>query len=199
MKVYRDCRDRLLDRQQDPIPIPVNLQTQGCGVGLVLISLDKVVLEYTIHFKFHASNNVTEYEALLAGLRLAKEMAVRQVHIFSDSQLIVNQVNQDFTANDISMTAYLPHTRHLLATFDAYFIRQVPRSKNSHADALARLASALEQGIGRNIHIEFLDQPSTQASLICAIDHSPTWMDPIIQFLQNQMLPVDFAKARRVR
>ncbi|KAI5328317.1 hypothetical protein L3X38_027714 [Prunus dulcis] len=58
------------------------------------------------------------------------------------------------------MTAYLQHTRHLLVTFDAHLITQVPRSENNYADALARLASALEQGISRNIHIEFLDQPS---------------------------------------
>ncbi|CAL2239907.1 unnamed protein product [Prunus armeniaca] len=99
---------------------------------------------------------------------------------------------------DISMTAYLQHTRHLLATFDAHLISQVPCSENSHVDALARLSSALEQGIGCNIHIEFLDQPSTQTLLICTIDHSPTWMDPIIQFLQNQTFPADPAEARRV-
>ncbi|CAL2277529.1 unnamed protein product [Prunus armeniaca] len=64
---------------------------------------------------------------------------------------------------------------------------------------LFRLASALEQGIGRNIQIEFLDQPSTQAPLICTIDHSPTLMDPIIQFLHNQTLPADPAEAQRVR
>ncbi|CAL9025340.1 unnamed protein product, partial [Prunus brigantina] len=87
----------------------------------------------------------------------------------------------------------------LLTTFNAYLISQVPRSENSHANALARLASAIEQGIGRNIHMEILDQPSTRASLICAIDHSPTWMDPILQFLQNQTLPADPAEARRVR
>ncbi|CAL8175004.1 unnamed protein product [Prunus armeniaca] len=97
------------------------------------------------------------------------------------------------------MIAYLQHTRHLLATFDAHLISQVPRFENSHADALARLASALEQGTGRHIHIEFLDQPSTQAPLICSIDHSPTWMDPMIQFLQNQTLPADPAEARYVR
>ncbi|CAL8166834.1 unnamed protein product [Prunus armeniaca] len=57
----------------------------------------------------------------------------------------------------------------------------------------------MEQGIGRNIHIEFLDQPSTGAPLICVIDHSPTWMDPITQFLQNQTLPADLAEGRRVR
>ncbi|CAL2276958.1 unnamed protein product [Prunus armeniaca] len=148
---------------------------QGCGAGLILISPDEVVLEYALRFKFHASNNKAEYEALLAGLRLAKEMGARQIQIFSDSQLVVHQVNQDFTAKD------------------------VPRSENSHADALARLASAIEQGIGRNIDMKILDQPSTQAPLICAIDHSPTWMDPILQFLQNQTLPADPAEARRVR
>ncbi|CAL2230994.1 unnamed protein product [Prunus armeniaca] len=97
------------------------------------------------------------------------------------------------------MTAYLQHTHHLLTTFNAYLIGQVPRSENSHADALARLASAMEQGIGRNIHIEFLDQPSTWAPCICVIDQSPTWMDLITQFLQNRTLPDDPAEARRVR
>ncbi|KAI5351697.1 hypothetical protein L3X38_004588 [Prunus dulcis] len=172
---------------------------QGCGAGLVLVSPDKVALEYALRFNFQASNNEAEYEALLAGLRLAKEMDARQIQIFSDSQLVVHQVNQDFTAKDASMTAYLQHARHLLATFHAHTIKQVLRSENSHADALARLASALEQGMGRHIHIEFLAQPSTQAPLICTIDHSPTWMDPILQFLQNQTLPANPAEARRVR
>ncbi|CAL8117166.1 unnamed protein product [Prunus armeniaca] len=173
--------------------------TQECGAGLILISLDKVVLEYALRFKFHASNNKAEYEALLAGLQLAKEMGANQIQIFNDSQLVVHQVNQDFTAKDISMIAYLQHTRHLLATFDTHLISQVSRYENNHADELARLASALEQGTSRNIHIEFLDQPRTQALIICTIDHSPTWMDPIIQFLQNQTLPANPAEARRVR
>ncbi|KAI5312965.1 hypothetical protein L3X38_042139 [Prunus dulcis] len=172
---------------------------QGYGAVLVLVSPDKVALEYALHFKFQASNNEAKYEALLAGLRLAKEMDAKQIQIFSDSQLVVHQVNQDFTAKDASMTAYLQHTRHLLATYHAHSIKQVPRSENSHADALARLALALEQGMGRHIHIEFLAQPSTQAPLICTIDHSPTWMDPILQFLQNQTLPANPAEARRVR
>ncbi|KAI5322325.1 hypothetical protein L3X38_031397 [Prunus dulcis] len=172
---------------------------QGCGAGLVLISPDKVALKYALRFKFQASNNEAEYEALLAGLRLAKEMNAKQIQIFSDSQLVVHQVNQDFTAKDASMTAYLQHVRHLLATFHVHSINQVPRSENNHADALARLASALEQGIQAPLHIEFLDQPITQAPLICTINHSPTWMDPILQFLQNQTLPANSAKARRVR
>ncbi|KAI5333123.1 hypothetical protein L3X38_023253 [Prunus dulcis] len=61
----------------------------GCGADLVLISLDKVALEYALRFKFQASNNEAEYEALLAGLRLAKERDAKQIQIFSDSQLVV--------------------------------------------------------------------------------------------------------------
>ncbi|KAI5338508.1 hypothetical protein L3X38_017779 [Prunus dulcis] len=120
------------------------------------------------------------------------------LQIFSDSQLVVHHVNHDFSAKDTSMTAYLQRTHHLLTTFDAYRISQIPCSENNHADALATLASAVEQGIGLNIHLEFLDQPSTQIPTICTIDHSPTWMDPILQFLQNQTLPIDPAEARRV-
>ncbi|CAL8133932.1 unnamed protein product [Prunus armeniaca] len=97
---------------------------QGCEAGLVLISPDKIVLEYALRFKFHASNNEAEYEALITGLRLANEIGAKQIQIFSDSQLVVHQVNQDFTANDISITAYLQHTCHLLATFDAHLISQ---------------------------------------------------------------------------
>ncbi|KAI5344902.1 hypothetical protein L3X38_012779 [Prunus dulcis] len=180
-------------------PRPAMKGQAGCGAGIVLVSPDKVALEYALRFKFQASNNEAEYEALLASLRLAKEMDAKQIQIFSDSQLVVHQVNQDFTAKDASMTAYLQHARHLLATFHAHSIKQVPRSENSHADALSRLASALEPGRGRHIHIEFLAQPSTQAQLICTIDHSPTWMDPILQFLQNQTLPANPVEARRVR
>ncbi|KAI5324207.1 hypothetical protein L3X38_033280 [Prunus dulcis] len=102
-------------------------------------------------------------------------MGTKQIQIFSDSQLVVHQVNQEFNDKDISMTVYLQH--RLLKTFEAYRISDIPRSKNSHADVLAR----------------------TKAPPVCTIDHSPTWMDPILQVLQHQKLPNDPAEERRVR
>ncbi|CAL8112768.1 unnamed protein product [Prunus armeniaca] len=45
--------------------------------------------------------------------------------------------------------------------FQAYEIRQIPRSENSHADALSRLASAINDKIGRKVPVEILSQPST--------------------------------------
>ncbi|KAM2133267.1 hypothetical protein ACFX1R_003389 [Malus domestica] len=58
---------------------------QGCGAGLVFTTPDKVAMEYAFRFKFKASNNEVEYEALLAGLRLAKHLGVKRIDIFSDS------------------------------------------------------------------------------------------------------------------
>ncbi|KAM2869748.1 hypothetical protein FF1_017623 [Malus domestica] len=99
---------------------------QGCGAGLVLTTPDKVAMEYALCFKFKASNNEAEYEALIAGLRLAKHLGV----------------TNNFDAKDSSMVAYLAHTQLLLKHFH-YHITQIPRAANSHSDALARLASAV--------------------------------------------------------
>ncbi|XP_021832749.1 uncharacterized protein LOC110772600 [Prunus avium] len=111
---------------------------QGCGAGLVLTAPDGAKIEYAIRFGFRTSNNEAEYEALLAGLRLARSMGAIQISIYSDSQLIVNQVTANFAAKDASMTAYLTAAHQLLKKFQAYEIRQIPRNENSHADALAR-------------------------------------------------------------
>ncbi|XP_068329797.1 uncharacterized protein [Pyrus communis] len=80
---------------------------QGCGARLVLTTPDKVVMEYALHFKFKASNNEAEYETLLTGLRLAKHLGVKQIDIFSDSQLVVNHVTNNFDVKDNSIAAYL--------------------------------------------------------------------------------------------
>ena len=59
-----------------------------------------------LRFGFKASNNEAEYEALIAGLELAKEMKVESLDIFSDSQLVVCQINE-YQAREEKMVAYL--------------------------------------------------------------------------------------------
>ncbi|XP_021812768.1 uncharacterized protein LOC110755796 [Prunus avium] len=172
---------------------------QGCGAGLVLTAPDGAKMEYAIRFSFRTSNNEAEYEALLAGLRLAKSMGTKQVSIHSDSQLFVNQVTADFAAKDASMTAYLSSAHLLLQQFKAYEIRQVLRSENSHADALARLASAINDKIGRKVPVEILAQPSTTSVGICTIQYEDTWMSPIYIYLTNGTLPKDKSQARKLR
>ncbi|KAM1021756.1 hypothetical protein ACFX2A_043865 [Malus domestica] len=171
---------------------------QGCGAGLVLTTPDKVAIEYALRFKFKASNNEAEYESLLAGLHLANHLGVKQIDIFSDSQLVVNQVTNNFDAKDSSMAAYLAQTRLLLKHFH-YQITQVPRAANSHVDALARLASAVEDKIGRKIHVELLASPSTMVAEMCNLQQGDSWITPIYKFLAHGTLPNDKVQAKQIR
>ena len=57
--------------------------------------------EYTVKFKFPTSNNEAKYEALVIDLRMEKELRVRYLRVYSDSQLIVGQVRDQFEAKDL--------------------------------------------------------------------------------------------------
>ena len=64
-------------------------------------------VHYALRLQFPATNNEAEYEALIARLRLAKEMGLQQLRVYSDSQLVINQVRGDYQAKGENMMAYL--------------------------------------------------------------------------------------------
>ncbi|KAI5343971.1 hypothetical protein L3X38_011848 [Prunus dulcis] len=74
-----------------------------------------------------------------------------------------------------------------------------PRGENSHADALARLASAINDKVGRKVPMEILAQPSTAASETCTVRYEDTWMSHIYSYLTNGTLPEDKAQAQKLR
>ncbi|CAL9025280.1 unnamed protein product [Prunus brigantina] len=168
---------------------------QGCGASLVLTTPDGVKIEYALRFSFRTSNNKAEYEALLASHRLEKSMIAKQISIHSDSQLIVNQIMADFAAKDVSMSTYMSTTHQLFQKFKAYEIRQLPRTENSHADALARLAFAINDKVGRKVSEEILAHPSTTTSEVCTVRYENMWMSPIYTYLMNGTLPNDKSQA----
>ena len=79
----------------------------GSGAGMMLINPEGHKIHYAISFGFKASNNEVKYEALIAGLHLACELQVHNVKIFSDSQLVVNQINDIYLERGEKMAAYL--------------------------------------------------------------------------------------------
>ena len=80
---------------------------QGSGAGLILVTLEHTEISSTLRFRFMASNNEVEYEALLAGLKLAKEIRVEKLNIFSDSQLIF-----EYHAKESMMLTYLQKVKN---------------------------------------------------------------------------------------
>ena len=95
---------------------------QESGAGLILVSPEHTEISFALRFGFKASNNEVEYEVLLPSLRLAKEMGAEKLEIFSDSQLIGNQVIYEYQAKGSMMLAYLQKVRELLMNFVEYTI-----------------------------------------------------------------------------
>nr|GEW80131.1 reverse transcriptase domain-containing protein [Tanacetum cinerariifolium] len=65
--------------------------SDGSGAGLVLVNPKGKEYTYTLRFEFETTNNEAEYKALVAGLRIAKEMQIQELAIFVDSQLVASQ------------------------------------------------------------------------------------------------------------
>ena len=63
----------------------------GLGAFIVLLSPKGDPLRYALQIHFAASNNVAEYEAIVHGLRLAKELGIRRILCYGDSDLVVQQ------------------------------------------------------------------------------------------------------------
>jgi ribonuclease HI len=62
------------------------------GAGVVLIPPEGDILKYTVQLGFPATNNIAEYERLVTGIRLTKDLGIRRLLIRGDSQLVAKQV-----------------------------------------------------------------------------------------------------------
>ncbi|KAL6327271.1 hypothetical protein AAG906_017828 [Vitis piasezkii] len=93
-------------------------------------------LEQSIRLGFPASNNEAEYEAILSGLDLALALAVSNLRIYCDSQLMVRHVQEEYGAKDKRMAQYLTKVRDTLQRLGEWIIEKIPRTDNVRADTL---------------------------------------------------------------
>ena len=105
-----------------------------------------------------ASNNLAEYEALIVGILLAKEMGA---FAKSDSLLVTSQVTGEYQAKDPQMAAYLGYVQVLKGSFAVFELVHVPREQKARADLLAKLASLGKGGRQRTVIQETLKTPRT--------------------------------------
>ena len=68
-------------------------------------------MEKSLRYGFPTTNNEAEYEALLAGMAMVSKLGGKVVEVFSDSRLVVRQVNGEFGAKDQRMQGYLIKVR----------------------------------------------------------------------------------------
>ncbi|KAL0445703.1 UNVERIFIED_CONTAM: Ribonuclease HI [Sesamum latifolium] len=153
-------------------------------------------LEFAIKFRFKASNNEAECEALVIGMRMAHEAGARHLLAYSDSQLIVKQVEGAYEAKEENMIQYLRQIKELKTSFDHFQSIQIPPEENIKADCLSKLASALEDCRTRHIYTipRGKGLPAVQP-----ITAGEDWRTPVARWLQERHLPDNRWEASRLK
>ena len=128
-------------------------------------------------------------------------MGGKSVKVFSDSRLVVGQVKGEFETKDERMQGYLSQVKCLQLKFDSFDLLHVPKSGNAHTDSLAMLATSSAQDLLGVILVENLYKPTEtrETTQIHQIRAGPSWMDSIIRFLREDILPEERIEADKVR
>ena len=118
--------------------------SQGSGAGHVLITPEANMSEIALKFLFKASNNESEYKAIIAGLRIAANLGAKQMVVYNDYTVVIGQILGHNMAKEDHMAAYLVRTQAAARRFTNLVFIKVLRAQNNKADRLAKLASSLK-------------------------------------------------------
>nr|GEX59726.1 reverse transcriptase domain-containing protein [Tanacetum cinerariifolium] len=175
--------------------------TYGSRAGLILTNPKGMEFTYALRFRFDATNNEAEYEALVVGLRITEQMGVKNLQANVDSRLVANQVNGTYVAKEADMIRYLEKVKALTGSFKAFSIKQVPRSENKKANALSKIASTSVAHLSKQVLVEELKEKSISEREILTVveEEGDTWMNHIFKYLKEGTLPADVKRARAIK
>ncbi|XP_017420172.1 uncharacterized protein LOC108330177 [Vigna angularis] len=169
------------------------------GSSIVLEGPNEFLLEHSLIFKFKVSNNQAEYEVLVAGQELARDMGARRVVCRTDSQLVVGQMNGEFQVKEEQLLRYFYKATTLAKLFDRINIRHIPRENNTRVDILSKLSSSKEKEQLTTIIHQVLLQPSVECMSVADVEERD-WRSEIRRLMTKQDAgqPVKPTDARKI-
>ena len=79
---------------------------EGAGAGMLLISAGGEVIFLMYKLEFKTTNNTAKYEALILGLRAAKNLGIKELAVFGDSKLVIQQVKSVYQVKQYLLKVY---------------------------------------------------------------------------------------------
>nr|GEZ52961.1 reverse transcriptase domain-containing protein [Tanacetum cinerariifolium] len=137
--------------------------------SLIIMNPKGIEFTYALRFRFDATNNEAEYEALIACLRIAEQMG------------------------ELGMIKYLEKVKNLTSTFKEFSIKQVPMGENKKADALSKMTSTSFAHLSKQVLVD------EKKVLAVVKEEGRTWMTPIYEYLTEKILPEEKRKERAIR
>jgi ribonuclease HI len=115
---------------------------EGAEAGVVFVSPVQKTMSLSYKLEFETTNNVAKYEALVLGLRAAKDMGIEKISVFGDVELIIQQIRNIYQAKHPRLRSYRNEVWDLIDSFFLDFnISFIPRGENTVVDSLVVLAS----------------------------------------------------------
>ncbi len=130
------------------------------GFGVVIEDSSGRRIDEISRFVGHATNNVAEYSGLIAAMEYALHAGERALKVYSDSELLVRQVNGTYKVKSPGLVELHAKVKRLQRDFEWFQIEHVLRGQNREADRLANLA--MDQGMGRATSTPAVATPGTR-------------------------------------
>jgi ribonuclease HI len=180
---------------------------KGTGIAAIITSPAGVKLKYAARLDYsnpsdRCTNNTTEYEALLLGLRKVRALGAGNFLVKSDAEVIKDHVEKESEAKEPKLIKYLAKVRKMERHFREFTIEHLLIKSNGEADELAKKA-AKGEAMPLDAFFEILTAPSTRLdkqplSTVNAIA-SLDWRAPIIAFLRRHYEPVETHDLKRMQ
>jgi ribonuclease HI len=119
---------------------------KGAGIAAIITSPAGVKLKYAVRLDYsdtsvRCTNNTTEYEALLLGLRKVRALGASNFLVKCDAEVIKDHVEKESDAKESELIKYLVEVRKMERHFRGLTIEHLPRKRNGEADELAKKAA----------------------------------------------------------
>jgi ribonuclease HI len=125
----------------NPFQMYIAAQEWVIEAGCVIVSPGGVDIDLSIRLEFACTNNQVEYESLLHGLEYLRDLGARDVDVFGDSNLIMQQIMGDSYCLDGVLNSYQDRCLDIVKLFDLFSIKYIPWEENSKPNWLAQQAS----------------------------------------------------------
>ena len=118
------------------------------AAGFVLTDHAGNQLQAKAFFIGRTTNNVAEYTGIIKALEAAKQIGAKKLMVFSDSELLVKQVNGEYKVKSEQIRPLFRQAVDLLGDFESWKVRHIVREKNKDADKLVNRALNLGRDVG---------------------------------------------------
>ena len=146
------------------------------------------------------SNNVVEYQALIAGLQMALDMKISYLEVYGDSKLVIIQLLTHYEVKHEGLIPYFRMATRLIEKFDGVSLEHIPRNENRMADALANLATTLALSEGEKANVPICNRwvlscteefASAMNAISISIVEDEDCRQPLIDYLEHGKLLED--------